>query len=702
MQEIPLNSHVIRGAFQHRIAPIRIVRGYRSRLAAVLLGLGVLQALYVLLIAGVGYLTWLYTLSTLGFGVSLNLVTITFYVGPPVVGLIVILFLLKPLLIRPSRAPQPLQLARDHEPLLFDFVECVCGALGSPRPSRIFVDLRVNASASVPGWRGLFLGHLDLTIGLPLAAGMTLPQFTGVLSHEFGHFAQRTGLRSYFLIQSIQQWFGRVVHQRDGVDAWLDRQCDRRDWRIKAVAHLATFAVKASRKYLSLLMKAGAWISTAFSRQMEFDADRHEVAIVGVNVFQQTSRQIALLSHGLNLAWKDLAQDWSVGRLPEDLAQLAATHTQLLSDEASEQILSMEDNQISGRWDTHPCTFDRMINARAAGFEGIFHLEGVARSLFSDFQGLCRKASVHHYQTILKVEDDAVRLVPALEAIANAEAEREYEAAVQQLFSATSGFCSRWFRLPAETPRLLDEEENQNLADSCFDVRAYDQSVQTNMLHFAALIIRQSGIPVNPTSFRLPAADLETIRHEESVTTRNLNQAMEERRESATHIAHRIESTVARLLNGELGVAIPASRCTEIPDLKAAWISYGVLAQMQDEVMEVRRHYFAVQIVRENAGLFPAAVCANLIDDLETQAVSEIDRIVGRTVELHATVTFDPKLPLTIGGQLDAPGHSRTERIQSFLARIDVLLARLLGQLCWFTVAACPINEFHQPEDVSA
>jgi hypothetical protein len=53
--------------------------------------------------------------------VSLNLVTIMYYAGPPIAGLIVALFLLKPLIIRPPRAPRPVELSRETEPLLFDF-----------------------------------------------------------------------------------------------------------------------------------------------------------------------------------------------------------------------------------------------------------------------------------------------------------------------------------------------------------------------------------------------------------------------------------------------------------------------------------------------------------------------------------------------------------------------------------------------------
>jgi Zn-dependent protease with chaperone function len=57
------------------------------------------------------------------------------------------------------------------------------------------------------------LGHnLVLTIGLPLAGRLGLRQMTGVLAHEFGHFAQGTAMRVSYLVLSINLWFARAIY----------------------------------------------------------------------------------------------------------------------------------------------------------------------------------------------------------------------------------------------------------------------------------------------------------------------------------------------------------------------------------------------------------------------------------------------------------------------------------------------------------
>ncbi len=131
--------------------------------------------------------------------------------------------MLKPLFARPGKREKARVLDPEIEPLLFAFVDGVCTSVGAPRPNRIEVDCQVNASAHRDaGPLAVFSNELVLTIGLPLAAGLNMKQFAGVLAHEFGHFSQGAGMRLSFLIRAISFWFARVVYQRDRWDLSLD------------------------------------------------------------------------------------------------------------------------------------------------------------------------------------------------------------------------------------------------------------------------------------------------------------------------------------------------------------------------------------------------------------------------------------------------------------------------------------------------
>lgn len=137
---------------------------------------------------------------------------------PLVAGAIVTSFILKSFLARTPKPAKKYLLSRADQPVFIAFVDRLCQLLGAPKPSKIEMDLQANASARLNGWLSTFRSRLTSTLGVPLATGLTLPQFSGVHAHEFGHFSQHAGMRPYFLIQQIRRLFARVAFERDKWD----------------------------------------------------------------------------------------------------------------------------------------------------------------------------------------------------------------------------------------------------------------------------------------------------------------------------------------------------------------------------------------------------------------------------------------------------------------------------------------------------
>jgi Zn-dependent protease with chaperone function len=190
------------------VPPVRTSIPYQAGLVLVTFALILLQAIYVAMVLLAAYGTWRYLLAipeilrTLG---GMNQVSLIMAIAPLVAGALATFFLLKPFLARPARLPDSCRVTRSEQPVLFAFIDRLCDRLGSPRPSAIELDLQVNASARLSGWLSLFRSDPRLTIGVPLAAGLTLPQFSGILAHEFGHFSHHAGMRLYFLIERIRR-----------------------------------------------------------------------------------------------------------------------------------------------------------------------------------------------------------------------------------------------------------------------------------------------------------------------------------------------------------------------------------------------------------------------------------------------------------------------------------------------------------------
>jgi Zn-dependent protease with chaperone function len=383
---------------------------YHFGLLLVALAMLVLPLVYLGLIAGLGYFVYWHATEnvTIFEGRGNGKWKLFIYAAPLLVGAVLLVFMVKPLFARRPRAAAPLSLRRHDQPVLFAYVERLCDLVGAPRPARIDVDCRVNASASFrEGVFGLLGGRLVLTIGLPLAAGLTLRQLTGVLAHEFGHFAQGTGMRLTYLIRSVNAWFYRVVNERDAWDEGLvNLSHDSGHYAITLVVALCRLFVFLTRKVLWVLMYAGHAISSLMLRQMEFDADRYEAAVAGADSFCQTAERLRLLDVGSHAAFADLESAWRERRLADDLPKLIRSRESDLPPELRRRIAAHAASDKTGWLDTHPCDAARVAAVRRRNAPGVFPAlppdsEPPASVLFNDFDDLCRAATMDFYREML-------------------------------------------------------------------------------------------------------------------------------------------------------------------------------------------------------------------------------------------------------------------------------------------------------------
>lgn len=506
------------------VPPVRLSPLYRVGLVLVALAMVLLPVVYLGLIGlAVWGIVWyaqagLYVFHARTRSAGALLV----YVGPLLLGGLLVLFMIKPLFAPRPRRDEDKVLSRDDEPLLFDFVERVCEAVGAPRPREIRVDRDVNASASFRrGVLSLVTGDLALTIGLPLAAGMTVQQFAGVLAHEFGHFAQRVGMRLTYLIRSINLWFLRVVYERDAWDARLAAWSKDTDWRVAVVLSATRFGVWLTRKVLWVLMWVGNLLSCFMLRQMEYDADRYEARLAGGATFEATMRRLAELSAAHRMAIDDLSASWDEGRLADDLPALIVADADRMPESLRESVRRHAAESTTGLWNTHPAPRDRVAGARREDSPGVFRDAGAAAlpagALFRDFPGLCRAVTAAYYREVLGPSFNPDALRPVAELVARRAGAQEAEATLGRYFLGV--LCPlRPLPLPDAPPdpsvpgedaaaaRAARERMRAAAAAYGTDVRRYDEA-DTAMLHAArARALIAAGFRIEPKQFGLVAA----------------------------------------------------------------------------------------------------------------------------------------------------------------------------------------------------
>ena len=177
---------------------------------------------------------------------------------------------------------------------------------------------------------------------------------------------------------------------------------------------MAIFAVWLSRKLLGALALFGRAMGTFMLREMEFDADRYEVALVGGDVFESTALRVRVLAVARHEALADEHMgDWREGSLCEDLGELIAGLADRYTADERAEIQKMERERKQGLFDTHPADGQRIASTKAAGSPGTFRLEGPASALLGANPEIGRQATVRLYQSEPEIRTRPYQLRPA-------------------------------------------------------------------------------------------------------------------------------------------------------------------------------------------------------------------------------------------------------------------------------------------------
>jgi Zn-dependent protease with chaperone function len=321
------------------------------------------------------------------------------YGVPAISGGILLLFMARPFFLPSQRGDEPLELDLACEPRLQLVINQLCQAIGLRPPVAVQLSNEVNASVHFEnGWSGFFSGRKVLTIGMPLVAGMSVQQFVGVLGHEFGHFAQRLGMRCNFLVNSVNAWLEVRSYDRDPWDDRLQEWLENDPWWILQLAvWVAQQGIELSRLLMRGCFSLSFRLSRSLSRQMEFDADRYESLLAGSAAFRGSALQLRSLSW----AWREVdqqnARTWRERRLLRDMPHATAEKATSMSPATRKQMEQSLDEGSTRYWHTHPADLARIQYSEALQAPGYLHDARPAAVLFEHFAEHCQSVTQAYY-----------------------------------------------------------------------------------------------------------------------------------------------------------------------------------------------------------------------------------------------------------------------------------------------------------------
>jgi len=326
-------------------------------------------------------------------------------------GCLIILFLLKPLVARPARAPEPHILDPEEEPLAYAFVGELASKVGAPEPSHIAIDCNVNCCCVFAGGiTGFFRPEFDLLLGLPLVAGLRLDQMAGILAHELGHAALTTNIRSNRLLWTVTAWFSRVVFEPDELDQQILKRLETANRGQRLVFQLAQVLAQPARGLLWLLMLAASAATCFVLRRMELEADLYQIRVAGTEAFTSAVLEINLLAVATQRALVELSRMNREKRLVDNYPSFVVSLRSRYSAGFVGRLLAGLEQGKTGIFSTHPADRDRIALARKQLSHGMASALPAA-ALFRNHDALCRTVTLEFYKQEFGLSEESCELV---------------------------------------------------------------------------------------------------------------------------------------------------------------------------------------------------------------------------------------------------------------------------------------------------
>lgn len=371
----------------------------------------------------VTYLTMLFlvlamTIITIYGGVKLILIkpmigTILVGIGLSILGLLVLFFLLK-FLIKSHKndLSQLIEIRKVDEPKLFEFIEGIVSQVGTKFPKKIYLTGDVNASVFYDSsfWSMFLPIEKNLQIGLGMVNSVTKSEFAAILSHEFGHFSQKTmkiGSYVYHVNQVIfnllydNESYNNLAHNFGNSHGFLSyfvwvaiKITEGMQWILKHIYKIL------NKNYLSL------------SREMEFQADEIAAHLMGIEPAKSSLLRSSFSDQCLNYVFAFYGERENLKS-----SNLFKDHLFILNFLAKENNIPFENSLpqfseidalkqntsklvLKDQWASHPSITERIRRIEKTGSYAKNNDHEAANHLFHDIELLQKKITKIYFQDV--------------------------------------------------------------------------------------------------------------------------------------------------------------------------------------------------------------------------------------------------------------------------------------------------------------
>ncbi len=333
------------------------------------------------------------------------LLTIVLGIGLASLGVLVLFFLLK-FLFKSYKVDRShlIEISEKDEPQLFKLIDEIVKEVGTSFPKKVYLSSEVNAGVFYDSsfWSMFVPVKKNLKIGLGLVNTITQSELKAILSHEFGHFSQKT-MKVGSYVYNVNQVIYNLLYDNESyenlIQKWASASGDFDIFIITAVKIIEGIQWILKQMY-GLVNKS----YMGLSREMEFQADEIAAHVTGYEPLKSSLLRMSLADHAFDsvVSFYDakIAENQKTDNIFRDhlfvMNFLARENNIAIKNnlpQISENQLNKFDKSklvIKDQWASHPSTEDRIAMLEKTGLSSDSINYKPANVLFTDIESTQR------------------------------------------------------------------------------------------------------------------------------------------------------------------------------------------------------------------------------------------------------------------------------------------------------------------------
>lgn len=341
--------------------------------------------------------------------------TIAFGIGLSSLGILILIFLLK-FIFNSHKVNRShlIEINESQEPNLFNMINEIVRKVGTSFPKKVYLSSDVNASVFYDSsfWSMFLPVKKNLQIGLGLVNTVTKEELKAILSHEFGHFSQRT-MKVGSYVYNVNQVIFNMLYNNESYENLIQRWANVSGY----FSIFVVIAVKINGGIQWVLRKLYEVVNKSYmglSREMEFHADEIAASVTGYKPLKKSLLRMALADNSfddvLNFYNGKISENIKSENLYEDqtaVIQFFAEENSLnmtnkLPDISLEEQSKFDKSKlvIKNQWASHPTMDERIARLEKTGFSTEYNSDVLANSVFTDIVELQKQLTDKIFEAV--------------------------------------------------------------------------------------------------------------------------------------------------------------------------------------------------------------------------------------------------------------------------------------------------------------